>query len=178
MELHPSWFGASWGALAMAALSAVVVFLTVVAYTRVVGLRSFAKMSSVDFAGTVAVGSAIATVALSRTVPLATGVVAIGALFVVQWGLSLLRQRSPRAGAVLENDPILLMRHGEVLHANLRRAGVAIDDVRSKLREANVLDLREVRAMVFETTGDVTVLHGGPDGPDIDPWLLEGVRER
>lgn len=178
MELFSTWFGASWGALLMAALSAVVIFLAVVAYARIVGLRSFAKMSSVDFAGTIAIGSAIATASLSKSVPVAQGATAIGALFAVQWGLSTLRQRSPRAADALDNQPILLMRHGELLEDNLRRAGVAVDDVRSKLREANVIELREVRAMVFETTGDVTVLHADPDGPDVDPWLLEGVRER
>lgn len=29
-----------------------------------------------------------------------------------------------------------------------------------KLREANVLDLSQVRAVILETTGDVSVLHG------------------
>ena len=176
-ELFSTWFGASWGALVMAGLSAVVVFLAVVAYTRLVGLRSFAKMSSVDFAGTIAVGSAIATASLSKSVPVAQGVVAIGALFAVQWALSVLRERSQRVSEALDNQPILLMRHGELLDDNLRQAGVAVDDVRSKLREANVLDLRQVRAVIFETTGDVTVLHGEVDGPDVEPWLLEGVRE-
>lgn len=176
-ELFSTWFGASWGAVAMAALSTVAIFLAVIVYTRIVGLRSFAKMSSVDFAGTIAIGSAIATASLSRSVPVAQGATVIAVLFLLQWGLSRLLDRSPRASEVLENEPMLLMRHGEVLERNCDRAGVALSDVRAKLREANVLDLRQVRAMVFETTGDVTVLHGEVDGPDVEPWLLEGVRE-
>lgn len=178
MELFSSWLGASWEAIAMAALSALLIFLAVIAYTRVAGLRSFAKMSSVDFAGTVAIGSAIATVSLTRSVPLAQGAAVIAVLFLVQWALSRLRQRSRTVSGVLDNAPLLLMRHGDLLEANLVRAGVAVDDVREKLREANVLDLRQVRAVVFETTGDVSVLHGALDGPDLDPWLLDGVRER
>lgn len=162
----------------MAALSGVLVFLVVVVYTRLMGLRSFAKMSSVDFAGTVAIGSAIATVTLTRSVPLAQGMAGLAGLFAIQWLLARLRHRSARIADVLENQPILLMRDGELLEDNLRRAGVSVDDIRSKLREANVLDLRQARAVVFETTGDVSVLHGDPDGPDIDPWLLEDVRER
>lgn len=177
-ELFSTWFGASWGAMAMAFLSAIAVFLAVIVYTRMMGLRSFAKMSSVDFAGTIAVGSAIATASLSKSVSVAQGVVAIGGLFVIQWGLARARERSSRMSALLDNEPILLMRDGELLEDNIRRAGVTVDDIRSKLREANVLDLREARAVIFEATGDVSVLHGDPDGPDVDPWLLEGVRER
>lgn len=178
MELFSTWFGASWGAMAMAFLSAIVVFVAVIVYTRVMGLRSFAKMSSVDFAGTIAIGSAMGTVALSSSVPMAQGAVAIAGLFAIQWGLARARERSSRVADLLDNQPILLMRDGELLEGNIRRAGVALDDIRSKLREANVLDLRQVRAVVFETTGDVSVLHGEPDGPGVDPWLLDGVRER
>ena len=31
--------------------------------------------------------------------------------------------------------------------------------------------------MVLETTGDISVLHGAPDGPDLHPCLLRGVRD-
>ena len=45
-------------------------------------------------------------------------------------------------------------------------------DVHAKLREANALDLSRVRAVVLETTGDISVLHGDA----IDPVLLDEVR--
>ena len=47
-------------------------------------------------------------------------------------------------------------------------------DLRSKLREANVVKLSEVKAVIFETTGDMVVLHKSNED-DIDPWLLEDV---
>lgn len=178
MSAIAEWLGASWSSLGLAAVSTVVIYATVILYTRVTGLRSFAKMSGVEFAGTVAVGSAIATISLSRSVPLALGVVVVATLFLVQWVLWRLRTRSSRWSRVLDNEPLLLARHGELLHDNLRRAGVTVDDVRAKLREANVLRLAEVRAVVLETTGDVSVLHGDPDGPDVEPWLLDDVRGR
>lgn len=177
MSAIGQWLGASWSSLGLAVLSTVVIYATVILYTRVAGLRSFAKMSGVDFAGTVAVGSAIATIALSSTVPLALGVVVLATLFAVQWVLWGLRKRSRRWSRALDNEALLLMRHGEVLHDNLRRAGVTVDDLREKLREANVHRLDQVRAVVFETTGDVSVLHGEPDGSDVDAWVLDDVRE-
>ena len=47
------------------------------------------------------------------------------------------------------------------------------DDVRAKLREANVAGYDEVRAVVLETTGSVSVLDGARE---IDHDLLRGVR--
>jgi len=45
--------------------------------------------------------------------------------------------------------------------------------VRAKLREANVFNYHEVEAVVLETTGDVSVLHGGSN---FDNDLLADVR--
>ncbi len=46
-------------------------------------------------------------------------------------------------------------------------------DVYAKLREANVIALDQALAVVLESTGNVSVLHG--DGP-LDRRLLDGVR--
>ena len=44
------------------------------------------------------------------------------------------------------------------------------------LFEALSLDAGEVRAVVMETTGDVSVLHGPPDGRPLSDALIEGLR--
>ena len=56
-----AWFTTSWAALGAIAISAVAVYAAILVYTRIAGLRSFAKMSSFDFAMTVAVGSMVAS---------------------------------------------------------------------------------------------------------------------
>lgn len=174
MDTISDWFGAPWADLGMVALGALLVYLSVLIYTRAAGLRSFAKMSGTDFAGTVAIGSAMATVVLSKSVPLAHGLVGIGMFFLVPVGLAFLRRRGTGIDQVLENQPLLLMRDGEILEHNLGRGSVSVQDLRAKLREANVIQLSEVKAVVLETTGDVSVLHGSDD-TDVEPWLLEQV---
>jgi uncharacterized membrane protein YcaP (DUF421 family) len=79
--------------------------------------------------------------------------------------------------ALVDNPPLLLMAGAQVLHDNLRRARVTEADLRAKLREANVLHPGQVRAVVFESTGDLSVLHGPADGPPLHPALLAGVRD-
>ena len=44
-----------------------------------------------------------------------------------------------------------------------------------KLREANVLQLSQVKAVIFETTGDISVLHS-EDQIDIDAIIMEDVK--
>jgi uncharacterized membrane protein YcaP (DUF421 family) len=146
--------------------------LTVVAFTRLVGLRSFSKMSAYDFAITVAFGSTLASVVLSPDRGLVDGALAFVALFVTQWIVGFVRSHFPRMQAPLDNRPLLLMHDGRMLHENMLEARVTEADLIAKLRESGVLRMSDVRAVVFETTGDVSVLAGDM----LEDRLLEGVR--
>lgn len=166
------WLGVSTGELALALASAVAILGIAIATIRVIGLRSLAKMSSFDFVVTIALGSIVATVAATST-SLWTGAAAFASLLTIQWIVSTLRRRTG-FGQIVDNEPVILMSGPEMIPENLDRTRVTEDDVRAKLREANVTDYAQVLAVVFESTGDISVLHG--DGP-LDPRLLEGVRD-
>lgn len=162
---------ASWTDLGMAVLSAAVIFVAVITYTRLAGLRSFSKMSSFDFASTVAIGSTMASVGMGQS-SLLVGLAVLAAFYGMQVVVALLRRRS-NINALVDNEPLLLMAGNRILHDHLAATRVTVDDVKSKLREANVGTYDQVHAVVLETTGDISVLHGGPP-PDLD--LFSGVR--
>ncbi len=144
----------------------------IILLVRIVGLRSFSKMTNFDFVMTVAMGSLLAGAAQTvKWVDLVQILTAMVALFAVQLSVRYLRKRSDAVDSVLQNSPVLLMRNGEILHAALRRTRVTEADLIAKLREANALELSAVKAVVLETTGDVSVLHGD----QIDQTLIRGV---
>lgn len=169
------WLGASWGDLVMVVISTVAIYLAVIVYTRIAGLRSFSKMSSFDFAITVAFGSLMATIAVSPSATLSQGLIGLGVLYLLQTTIGALRRRSSFQ-QVVDNQPRLLMAGTEILEQNLHDARVTEDDLRAKLREANVIHPGQIRAVVMESTGDIAVLHADPDGPDLDLDLLQDVR--
>lgn len=146
----------------------------VVITVRIVGLRSFSKMTNFDFVTTIAVGSLLAGAARSTLwTDFAQAIVAVVSLMTAQWGLARLRRKSNRVERWLTHEPQLLMKHGEFSEEAMDAARVSRSDVVAKLRESNALKLDRVHAVVLETTGDVSVLHG-EDGPDSE--LLDGVR--
>lgn len=161
----------SWGSIGAIVVSAAVMLVAVIVAARLVGLRTFAKMTTFDFAVTLAIGSLVAGTVSSAS-SLIDGLVAVGSLLALKVVIALLRARFGW-GAAIDNRPVLLMSDGELVHENLRRARIDAADVRAKLRQANVLDPQRVRAVVLETTGDVSVLHG--DEP-LDRSLLDDVR--
>ncbi len=168
------WFQFKEVDLLAIVLTAVGIYIAVIIFTRIGGKRSFSKMSSFDFAMTVAVGSMIATTVLSKSVSLWDGVVGLAAVYILQIGVALLRRFKIVKKAV-DNAPLMLMDRQEILHENLKKARVTEEDLRSKLREANVIRLKEIRAVIFEATGDITVMHTEDDNEEIEEWLMKDV---
>jgi len=158
--------------IARAILLSTIAVFWVILVVRVIGLRTFSKMNSFDFVVTVATGSLLAGASQATEWPgFFQAVLAIASLLGVQFIVALLRNRSDRVEAIIQNDPVLLMRDGVILENALTATRVAESDLIAKLREANVLDMSQVRAVVLETTGDISVLHG--DG--LQERLLSGV---
>lgn len=171
--MFADWIWTSWEQVGLVALSAVLMMMIVIATIRVVGLRSLSKMSSFDFTVTVAIGSILAG-AVATSTPVANGAVAVAALLAVQSTIALLRRFSSFSD-VVDNPPMLLMRDGEYIDRAMDSCRVTRSDVVAKLREANVLALSDVRAVVLETTGDISVLHGDEQ---LDDVLLDDVIDR
>lgn len=151
----------------------VAALLWVVTLARIVGLRSFAKMSAFDFVATVAVGSLLASAATSSDVTgFMRAMAAIAGLFAAQWIIAWARQRWEPFRHLVDNRPRELMRGGEFDEAAMRDERVAQSDVIAKLREADVDNRNEVVAVVLEATGEFSVI----SGDDTSDEMLEDVR--
>lgn len=132
-------------------------YAAVIVMVRLFGLRSFAKMSAFDFAATIATGSLISAAAIGST-PIWSGIAAIAALLIAQAVVAMLRRAGWRG--LIDNKPVVLVLDGELRADALRRTGLVEADVAAQMRAAGVAQLSQVRAMVLETTGDVSVLTG------------------
>lgn len=152
------------------------IFIVIVLLTRIIGLRSFAKFTAYDFAFTVAIGSIISSTLTSST-SIVHGAVAIAGLLVLTFIFSLLQRKSSLLNKTISNAPLLLMEGDQMLEKNLRYARIEKSQLIAKLREANVLNLDQVKAVVLESTGDISVLHTSEDEEcELESLLLQGVR--
>lgn len=170
-------FGTTWQTLVVVAVSTIGIYLALILFSRVAGLRSFSQMTNFDMAATVAIGSMLATTALSSSTPLLAGVVGLAVLFAIQWALAQVRRHRGPA-RLLDNSPLVLMSGSEVLSEHLTIAQMTRSDLRSKLRLAGVTRYDQVGAVILEVTGDVSVLVKGPDDPPMEPDLFVSVRGR
>ena len=143
-----------------------------IALVRFAGLRTFAKMSAHDFVVTVATGSVVAATVLNHDTPWWQGAVALVALLLVQVAIGAIRAGNPAVQRLIDNEPLVLLRDGVPDEDALRRARVSRDDLRQKLRGAGCTAFSDAALVVFETTGDVTVMREAPD-----PRIVAEVRD-
>lgn len=151
--------------------SAIALFFGILIFIKINGLRSFAKFSAHDFAVTIAIGSIFGSTITSPTPSILQGLVAIGTLLALQALFS--KWRIKRNSEYLENEPLLIMDGSNILYDNLKRAKITENDLISKLRESNVLHTKQVQAVIFEPSGDISVLHGDTELEDI---ILKDVK--
>jgi len=170
-----NWLYTSLPIILKVFVSVLAIFTIVIIVTRISGLRTFAKMSSFDFASTIAIGSIIATIILNPDQSILKGGIALGSIVLFQSVFTLAVRKFSFFEKLTTNKPMLIMQNGKILHKNLHKTNLSEENLIAKLREANVIHFDEVRAVVLESTGDVSVLHTSEDKQLMDKLLL-GVK--
>ena len=170
------WILMPWSTIPLIIITTVGVYSAIILLTRLNGLRSFSKMSGFDFAMTVAIGSLFATTIATGTPGMFQGITALATIFACQRIVAFLRSRDEDLRRLIDNEPVLLMDGATVLEENLSRVRVTRKDLYGKLREANVVNVKQVRAVVFESTGDISVLCNLPNADDeLSEEVMAGV---
>ncbi len=164
-----------WDMILRALLLGPIALVWIIITVRVIGLRAFSKMAAFDFAVTVAIGSLLAMAATATDwIMFGERLLSMTALLFAQFLIAKSRLNSRLFSKIVSNDPLILMRNGKFDDDALHRARVTRDDVIAKMREANALRFDDVAAVILETTGDISVLHGSNS---VDDKLLEPVRD-
>ena len=165
-----TWFSIDWQQLLGISLSAVGFYIGLMLFTRLMGLRSFSKLSSHDFAMTVGIGSILASTVLADKPSLLQGLFAVAMLFLIQGAISIVRRKIKPLKALIDNRAIILMAHD-----NLKEANLTTSDVQEVLRKNGIKAKTEIFAVIMETTGDMSVIKNNDVTPD---WaLFDDIRD-
>jgi uncharacterized membrane protein YcaP (DUF421 family) len=145
-------------------IATVGIVLVMVVLVRLGGQRSLAAMSATDVACVAAFGAVVGRTSLLAVPTLAAGMIALTVLV----GLRHLLSALERGRRLLGRGPVVVVRDGRVLPEALRRARLSDDDLRQALRLAGVARRTEVRLVVLERDGRISVVRGG----EPENWLL------
>lgn len=169
------WFSMDWSQVVGVALSAIGIYFGLILFTRLMGLRSFSKLSSHDFAMTVGIGSVLASTVLSKSPSLLQGLVAMAMLFLLQAMVSLIRRKVKPLKDLIDNEPVVLMAHGDYYWDNINQASLSKSDIHQVLRQNGIKSKSEIFAVIMETTGDISVIKQSETAAD--RALFDDIRD-
>lgn len=148
----------SWQNVLRILVNTVLAYAAIVILLRSSGKRTLSKMNAFDFIVTVALGSSLATVALSKSIPLLEGILAFVIFVSLQYSLTWLSVRFKSVKQVITSDPTLLLFKGKMLHDVMKRERITEEEINVVAREQGETDLKEIYAIVLETTGTMSVI--------------------
>ena len=125
---------------------------------RLTGKRALSKLNAFDLVVTVALGSTLATVLLTKDVALLEGLLAFAMLMALQWAVARLSIASPGFRRLVRSEPRLLVEDGAYRHGAMRAERVTSGEIEAAVRSAGVGRIEDVGAVVLETDGSLSVI--------------------
>lgn len=163
-----------WTGIAKILIAAPVIYILVVALTRVSGKRSASQMNNFDWIVTVAIGSLVASAVLSQGVAIAEAALAITALFALQYGFTLGARRWGKVERLLKARPKILLAHGEFDEAAMDAERVTRSEILAAIRESGNRRLDEVEYVILESDARFSVIARGEH--PLDEAVLATIR--
>ena len=124
---------------------------------RLMGKRQIGQMEPSEFVVTMLVANLAAIPLEEKDLPLHSGIVPIFTVLGLELLLSWLSLKSVVLRKFLCGKPIILVENGNILQKNLKKSRVTLDELTSKLREKDILDIRAVQYAILETGGNLSV---------------------
>ena len=151
------WFD-GWDSIGRTVLAAVITYGVLIVFLRVSGKRTLAKMNAFDLVITVALGSTLSTIIVSKNVAIASGVSALAMLILLQYLVATLMVRSEWFQRVVKSQPVRLFADGSYDDRAMQRERVVKEEILAAMRSSGYNDPSEVEEVYLETDGSFSVV--------------------
>ncbi|MET3504044.1 DUF421 domain-containing protein [Halalkalibacter oceani] len=152
------WMGSEtlpmYGFMIRAGIVYVYIFLIV----KILGQRSMGSIDALDFIFGVVIGDILGEPLTDGELPLSGPVAAAALTAGLHLTLSIVALHTPRFRRIIEDEPIILMKHGEILHDELRKAKITLESFLMDLRLRSASDLSEIDYAILEMNGTISVI--------------------
>jgi len=140
------------------AVIGILIYIILVFFLRISGKRTLSKMNAFDFVITVAIGSTLASVIISKETKLDQGALAILLLVGMQYAITWISVRSGKFQKLIKAEPALLLYRGKFLKGRMERERVLENEIEAALREQGISSVEATHAVVLETDGSFSII--------------------
>lgn len=148
----------NWDDITRVLIVGILAYAAVVFLLRISGKRTLSKWNSFDFIVTIALGSVLASVILSKDVSLLEGIAALAVLIFLQFVITKLSVYSKFMRDAVKDQPEILLYEGKFLEKALKKMRVTESEVLATIRASGIGEIEEVGAVILETDGSFSVI--------------------
>ena len=148
-------------------LRSVVVYLFLLVAFRLTGKRQVGQLTPFDLVLLLLISNVVQNAVIGNDNSLGGGLLGAATILLLNLLVVEITYRSKRLRRLLEATPTILVHNGKVLHQNLARERVTMEDLLAALRRNGVADVAHVRIAMLEENGGISVIPhtGHPPGP-------------
>lgn len=143
--------------LLIIALRTVLFYVIIVFVMRVMGKREVGELGVIDIVVFLIIAEVAAFALDSPEEKLIEAIVPIAVLVAIQLISSFISLKSKTFRDLVDGDPSMLIRDGEIIEAELRKQRYNLDDLFQQLREQKVGSVRDVTYAFLEPSGNLSV---------------------
>ena len=138
-------------------LRTVFLYTLILIILRMMGKREVGELSVIDIVVFVFMAEVAAIALDSPDNKLIMSVLPMILLLLIQLTSSFISLKSKKFRDLVDGDPTVIIRHGEILEAEMRKQRYNLDDLFQQLREQQVGSLQEVSFAFLEPSGNLSV---------------------
>ena len=147
-----------WVSLVRTGIITILAYILLIVLLRISGKRTLSKMNAFDFIVTVALGSTLATVMLSKDVALVDGVLAFFLLIFLQYIITWASVRNKAISNLVKSTPALLVYKGVIQQGIMKKERVDEDEIYAVVRKNGLSSIEDADAIILETDGTLTLI--------------------
>ncbi|HCO02092.1 MAG TPA: DUF421 domain-containing protein [Actinobacteria bacterium] len=139
-------------------IRAMVVYLAILIGFRIMGKREIGQMTIFDLVLILLIANAVQNAMVGTDTSLDGGLLAAAVLLVLNRLVAAVRIISPATGRLFEGQPTVLVEHGKLLTGQLKKQGLAQEDLEMAMREHGFDKLADIDLAVLETDGSISIV--------------------
>ena len=144
--------------LLQTALRTLLGFAVIVILTRALGKKQLSQLTIFTYITGIVLGEMAGMLIMDRNVRVIDGVLALALWTLLVVAIELIGLKSGRARVVLDGEPEIVIKRGEILEKSLRRQRLSLDDLTMQLRLDQVFSIADVEYAILETNGALTIM--------------------
>lgn len=125
---------------------------------KVLGKTQFSQITPFDFISAIILGELVGNAVYDSEIKVGHITVAILSWGIIIYVVEMLTQKFKRTRKVLEGEPNIVVREGNIKFAALKKAKLDINSLLSLIRQQGYFSIQEVEYVIMEPNGKISVL--------------------